>query len=234
MGISSSRGRTKPCLRDGRNALTAGRGHEGGPDLRTRDGHGHGSQRGPHELASVRPRGRGAVGDGRMTDGSCARSRTTVRESPIRWPATCLPQRHGGRPRPVAGPAARRPSPDCAELNGDDGQAPRRPVRTPSGVAATRRADRPSARVASHLNPLAAPCTGPQIGVVRGGREGPQPHPGVDVPVEEILFGEVISVDGHSCLLPACFGYSCTPLSPRLIKATILGGCRQVGPEFRS
>jgi len=136
--------------------------------------------------------------------------------------------------QPVAGPAARRPSPDRAELNGDDGQAPRRPVRTASDVAAARRADRPSARVASHLNPLAAPCTGPQIGVVRGGREGPQPHPGVDVPVEEILFGEVISVDGHSCLLPACFGYSCTPLSPRLIKATILGGCGQVGPEFRS
>ncbi len=59
---------------------------------------------------------------------------------------------------------------------------------SPSGVAAAERADRPFARVPSHLDPLPAPATGPQIRVVRGGREGPQPHPGMNVPLRRSSF----------------------------------------------
>jgi hypothetical protein len=70
-------------------------------------------------------------------------------------------------------------------------------LRAASGVVTASRAQRPTARVASHLDPLSAPRTGPQIWVVREGRDGPQSHPGVNVPIEEIHLHEVTSTNGH-------------------------------------
>ena len=90
--------------------------------------------------------------------------------------------------------------------------------RAASGVATASWAERPAGRVASHLDPLAAPRTGPDIGVVREGRDGSQPHPGVNVPIEEIHLHEVISVNGHVVPPSRLPPVLCTPWSRRLIR----------------
>ena len=97
-----------------------------------------------------------------------------------------------------------------------------------SGIATAGRTERPTARVASHLDPLSAPGTGPHIRVVREGRDGSQSHPGMNVPFEEIDLHEFISANGHVVPPSRLLAYSCTPWSRRLIRPTILGVCRHV------
>jgi len=82
-------------------------------------------------------------------------------------------------------------------LNAGLGSVSRSAVAGASGVATAGRTKRPTARVASHLDPLSAPRTGPQIRVVREGRDGSQLHPGMDVSIEEIHLHQVISANGH-------------------------------------
>jgi hypothetical protein len=121
----------------------------------------------------------------------------------------------------------------------DYGQSPRSAVAGASGVATASRTKRPTARVASHLDPLSAPGTGPQIRVVREGRDGSQSHPGMDVPIEEIHLHEVISANGHvvpPSRLPRVLLYPLEPPAnqghyPGSVQA---GGCPRCCPTATS
>ena len=126
-----------------------------------------------------------------------------------------------------------------SRLNAGLRSVSRSAVAAASGVATAGRTKRPSARVASHLDPLSAPGTGPQIRVVREGRDGSQSHPGIDVPIEEIPLHEVINANGHvvpPSRLPRVLLYPLEPPAnqghyPGSMQA---GGCLRCGPTATS
>jgi hypothetical protein len=141
-------------------------------------------------------------------------------------------------PYPTAS-ATKRGVPRCGVVICFERPVFRQAVAGDSGVATAGRTKRPTACVASHLDPLSAPRTGPQIRVVREGRDGSQSHPGMDVPIEEIHLHEVISANGHvvpPSRLPRVLLYPLEPPAnqghyPGTVQA---GGCPRRGPTATS
>lgn len=129
--------------------------------------------------------------------------------------------------------------PRCGVVICFEGLVSRQAVAGDSGVATADRTKRPTACVASHLDPLSAPRTGPQIRVVREGRDGSQLHPGMDVPIEEIHLHEVIRANGHlfpPSRLPRVLLYPLeSPANQGHYPGTVqAGGCPRRGPTATS